>query len=428
MKKVLLISYYWPPSGGAGVQRWLKLSKYLALSQVEIHVLTVDPKKASYTSIDLSLEKDIDNNVTVHTSDSFEIINYYSKLVGKKNVPTAGFSNVNNKSILQKTVNAIRSNFFIPDPRVGWKKFAILKAKEIIDQYSIDTIITSSPPHSTQLIGMELKKLRAIKWIVDFRDPWTDIYYYNLLGHSSISKKIDKRLEKDVIEQSDLIITVSSGFKDIFLTKSKQISPDKIKIIPNGYDPDDFNISLVKKVDKQVFKVCYTGTMSSQYDPFIFFEALNRCDKTALTIILQIVGNVSDEIVTFLKTMDFEVEFISTVPHSEVSQFQKSADTLLLVIPNTSLANGITPGKLFEYIASGNQTIAIGPLKSDVNRILQQCNAGHTFERENSLNDITNHVEKLIELKINNKLPVTNQIELQSYSRKNQATQIEKLL
>ena len=428
MKKVLLISYYWPPSGGAGVQRWLKLSKYLALSQVEVHVLTVDPKKASYTSIDLSLEKDIDSSVMVHTSDSFEIINYYSKLVGKKNVPTAGFSNVNNKSIAQKAVNAIRSNFFIPDPRIGWKKFAIQKAKEIIDQYSIETIITTSPPHSTQLIGMELKKLRAIKWIVDFRDPWTDIYYYDLLGHSSISKKIDKKLEKEVIEQSDLVITVSSGFKNIFLTKSKNISPNKLKIIPNGYDPDDFNSSLVKKVDNQVFKVCYTGTMSSQYDPFIFFEALNRCEKTTLKIVLQIVGTVSDEIASFLKTMDFEVEFISTVPHSEVSQFQKNADALLLVIPNITLANGITPGKLFEYIASGNQTIAIGPLNSDVNRILQQCNAGQTFERENSLNAIKSHVEKLIQLKIDNKLPVTNQIELQSYSRKNQATQIEKLI
>ena len=144
MKKVLIISYYWPPSGGAGVQRWLKLSKYLAKSNVEVHILTVDPKKASYTSIDNSLTQDIHPKIIVHYSDSFEIINYYSKLAGKKNVPTAGFSNVNNSSVIQKAVNALRSNLFIPDPRKGWKKYAVKKAIEIIKEYSIHSIITTT--------------------------------------------------------------------------------------------------------------------------------------------------------------------------------------------------------------------------------------------------------------------------------------------
>ena len=131
MKKVLIITYYWPPSGGAGVQRWLKLSKYLALNKVEVHILSVNPKVASYTSIDESLLKDIHPDIKVHLSDSFEIINYYSKLVGKENVPTAGFSNVNNESLLQKIANTVRSNLFIPDPRVGWNNYAIKKAKSI---------------------------------------------------------------------------------------------------------------------------------------------------------------------------------------------------------------------------------------------------------------------------------------------------------
>src|SRR5690554_1537100 len=168
-KKVLIISYYWPPSGGAGVQRWLKLSKYLQEMGIEVQVLTVDEKVASYTHLDTSLVKDVHPDIKIHTTNSFEINNIYGRLVGKKNIPTAGFSNVDNSSFLQKIVNAIRSNFFIPDPRVGWKRYAVKAAKQILKDESIDTIITTSPPHSVQMIGRELKRKLNINWIVDLR-------------------------------------------------------------------------------------------------------------------------------------------------------------------------------------------------------------------------------------------------------------------
>ncbi|MFB1021456.1 MAG: glycosyl transferase family 1, partial [Vicingaceae bacterium] len=143
MKKVLIISYYWPPSGGAGVQRWVKYSKYLNSAGVDVSVITVDDKVASYSSIDESLIKDVDSNIKVYRTNSFEVINWYSSLVGKKNVPTAGFSNVNNEGWIQKLATAIRSNFFIPDPRIGWNKYAYKKAIEIIQKESITTVITT---------------------------------------------------------------------------------------------------------------------------------------------------------------------------------------------------------------------------------------------------------------------------------------------
>lgn len=425
MKKVLIITYYWPPSGGAGVQRWLKLSKYLALNKVEVHILSVNPKVASYTSIDESLLKDIHPDIKVHLSDSFEIINYYSKLVGKENVPTAGFSNVNNESLLQKIANTVRSNLFIPDPRVGWNNYAIKKAKSIIKSYNIKNVITTSPPHSTQLIGRALKKLMPINWIVDFRDPWTDIYYYKLLRHSYLSNKINKQFEKSVIEECDSIITVSYGFKNIFKSKSNQEISTKVTVIPNGYDKQDvISVSKNRPLDDE-FIICYTGTISNQYNPYELLEALEQC--TSKNIKLQLVGSVSNEIKNYLKKLKIQLEIIPTVPHNQINQYQKNADLLILLIPNVHLAEGITPGKLFEYLASGNQTLALGPQKSDVNTILNECNGGKSFDRSNK-DDITEFIEHLVLLKKSNKLPEINENVLKKYSRDQQAIQIKKLL
>jgi glycosyltransferase involved in cell wall biosynthesis len=218
-KKVLIIAYYWPPSGGAGVQRWLKMTKYLSKIGIEVHVLTVDPEKGSYLQRDESLKNDIHPAVKTHYSSSFEPINWYVKLAGKSNVPTAGYSNVDEQHWKQKLVSAIRSHLFIPDPRIGWKKYGYKKAMEIIEAEGIQNIITTSPPHSAQLIGLKLKrKLKEkVNWIVDFRDPWTDIYYYNSLQHSKLSHRKNLKLERQVIEESDRIITVGEGFKESFL-------------------------------------------------------------------------------------------------------------------------------------------------------------------------------------------------------------------
>lgn len=430
MKKLLIISYYWPPSGGAGVQRWLKLSKYLVELNIEVHVLTVDPAYASYMSIDDSLAKDIHPDVKVHTTQSFEIINHYAKLVGKNKVPTAGFSNVDNKKLSQQLITGIRSNFFIPDPRIGWKKYAVKKAIELINEYDISTIVTTSPPHSTQIIGKSIKKRTNVKWLVDFRDPWTDIYYYRLLNHSFISKNIDKKLEKAVIEECDQIITVSEGFRSLFLTKSKKVDKSKFEIIPNGFDAVDFKKvqnSLQETADK--FTVCYTGTMSAQYDPFVIFDALNQLadQATALPLKLQLVGSVAREIKEALASAKFEVEHIPTVPHSEINAYQKNSDLLLLVIPNIQLANGITPGKLFEYLATENKVLALGPTDSDVNRIINRCNSGNTFER-NQLNEIVAFIAERIQHKAQSTEPPINTLVLKEYSRAEQAKKIARLI
>lgn len=424
MKKLLLITYYWPPSGGAGVQRWLKLSKYLALQGTEVHILTVNPEKASYTTIDHSLLKDVHPKLHIHQTDSFEIINYYSKVVGKKNVPSAGFSNVNNESIVQKTVNSLRSNLFIPDPRKGWNKYAYKKAEEILTKYNIQTVITTSPPHSTQLIGLKLKERLNTNWIADLRDPWTDIYYYHLLGHSKWSKSKDKNLEKNVIERSNKILTVSKGLSEIFSSKSDQKILDKIKLIPNGFDPDDFSQPLDLSKQDNYFVIAYTGTMSNQYEPEVFFNALKKV-KTTKRIKVQFVGSIASTIISKIKELDIEVEVIPTVPHDQIVRYQRSADALLLVIPKVSNAKGILTGKLFEYLASYKPIIGIVPEESDAREIIEDCKAGICFTR-NEIEQLTARLTKLIHSDPSEINPDKTKIE--SFSRKHQAIQIQKLL
>ncbi len=382
MKRVLIIAYYWPPSGGAGVQRWLKLTKYLSRLNAEVHVLTVNPDEASYMQVDESLCNDVSDKIHVHSTTSFEPINYYAKIVGKSSVPTAGFSNVNNQSWKQKAVTFLRTNLFIPDPRKGWNKYAYPKAVELIEKYNINNVITTSPPHSTQLIGLKLKKKfnESIHWICDFRDPWTDIYYYDLLQHSSYSKKKDAGYEKQVIETCDEIITVGTLFQESFLSKTNTIDADKFTVIPNGFDPEDFQGKTKNKESDSSFNITYTGTISDHYEPQVFFVALARLIKEnpADSIVFTLVGIISEKLRTFIVSqLGTQAEFLPPISHDKAIDYMVNADVLLLV---TQGKEGTIPGKTFEYLASTNRIISIG--KGDAGIAIEDCAAGKSFERD----------------------------------------------
>ncbi len=423
MKKVLIISYYWPPSGGAGVQRWLKLSAYLAEMGVKVFVVTVSEDKASYMQWDDSLLGDIHPSVEVHKTDSFEPINYYAQLVGKKNVPTAGFSNVNNKSWKQQLVNGIRSNFFIPDPRIGWKRFATKKAVELIKEHEITTVITTSPPHSTQLIGKSLKKqFPSVKWIVDFRDPWTDIYYYELLGHSFLSKAIDAKYERKIIEGADQIITVGEKFKHSFQSKTSTDISAKTVIIPNGYDPKDFKI---KSPRNERFTISYTGTMSDYYQPEVFFRALSILIKNNPTVPIDFVfiGSVSAQIKEVATNLlGGHISFLPPVSHKKIVKYMQQSHLLLLVTQGTE---GTIPGKTFEYLAAERTIICIG--KGDAAEAIASCEAGESFERTEE-SAILDFLERCLKFYQDDSWPTPNHEEIKKRSRPFQAKQVLNLI
>jgi glycosyltransferase involved in cell wall biosynthesis len=428
-KKVLLFTYYWPPSGGAGVQRWLKFCKYLPEFNIGPQVITVDEKYASYPVIDQSFQQDISGDLHVIKTKSFEPLNFYQKLSGRKQVPFAGFANETNENWKHEVSRFIRGNFFIPDARRGWNKYALSAGKQIIEQQSIKTIITSSPPHSTQLIGLKLKEQYDINWIADLRDPWTDIYYYKKMNHTVLARNLDLGYEREVLEKADKIVVVSDFIKNLFLQKSSRIDPSKIFVIPNGYDEEDFKL-LNNDFKRDSLVVSYNGTLSNDYPIYPFIGALKEVidSSTNTSIMLQFTGSVSEEIIQQIKkTIPNHCIFNSHVSHKKSVEILQHSDISLLLIPDVANNEGILTGKLFEYLAAENPIICIGPKHGNAAAIIEKCQAGKTFEKQDT-EEITAYLTLLIkQFKDLGSLKINNQLHAQ-YSRRNLSKAMAEIL
>jgi len=380
VKKVLIITYYWPPSGGAGVQRWLKFSKYLPESGIEPVILTVDPEYASYPQRDASLLKEIPGNIKIiYTRSSGGIFNAYKKLTGKEEVPYGGFVNESEPGLLQKILRFIRGNFFLPDARRGWNHYAFKAALKAIEDYKIDIVITTSPPHSTQLTGLKLKRKKGIKWIADLRDPWTDIYYTDKMFQTLPAKRINRRLESLVLNNADRVIATCDATRDVFRSKlQKGQSPEKVITITNGFDPDDFTSH---NIIPEKFIITYLGTLAGNYNIEVLSTALANLqppDKTG--IILRFIGRADEKVLAKIsEESKVTIERIPYVDHRKAMDYLAGSAALLIVIPADRKSNEMIPGKLFEYLASRRPVIAIGPGNSDTGAILKETNAGRIF-------------------------------------------------
>ena len=394
MKKVLIITYYWPPSGGAGVQRWLKFSKYLPEYGWEPVILTVDPAYATYPAIDSSLVKEVPEGIMVFKTAATDWFRIYSK--DKAKVPAAGFA-VNADNTLKGRISRfIRGNFFIPDPRRGWNRYAIRKATEIINDLDIRHVITTSPPHSTQLIGLKLKKrFQGIRWIADLRDPWTDIYYYNQFYHMFPVIHADRKYEINVLRRADHVITVGRTLKDLFNSKLPGTS-GKIQVVTNGFDEDDFKG--LQSSAPEIFTISYIGTLSDSYPVEGFTGAIAGLLRTNIKMIVRFIGSVPASIkATLLSTFPPEIlEFINYVSHTDAIRYMLGSSALLLIIPDHRSNKSIVTGKLFEYLACNKPVICIGPTDGDAADIIRESGAGATFSYEDSPG-ITGYIKKLLE-------------------------------
>jgi glycosyltransferase involved in cell wall biosynthesis len=377
MNKVLIVTYYWPPSGGAGVQRWLKFSKYLPEFGWQPVILTVDPDYAAYPVTDYSLMDDLPASVKVYTTPAINYFAIYKK--NKSKIPSAGFANSIDNTMKGKLFRFIRGNFFLPDPRKGWNKYAVHKACELIESEDIRYIITTSPPHSTQLIGLKLKKkYPSLKWIADLRDPWTDIYYYKQFYPTLLSKSIDQRFEKCVLKNADKIITVGNSLKELFASKVNGIR-NKIEVITNGFDESDFTGAQV--INPPRFTITYVGTLSDNYPVEGLFPALKTLIDSGIVFILQFVGTVSERTRNLIKSQIPEklLVFLPYVPHNEAVKYMLESSLLILIIPLHQSSKSIITGKLFEYLASGKPILCLGPVDGDAAEIINKCKAGQTF-------------------------------------------------
>lgn len=420
MQKVLIVTYYWPPGSGAGVQRWLKFSKYLTKQGWEPLILTVDPDFAVYSAIDNSLNNEIPPNLTVYKTRARNYFRLYKK--DKSKIPSAGFAVDEEKGFVSHITRFLRGNFFIPDPRRGWNRFAFKKACEIIETQKTDRVITTSPPHSTQLIGMKLKKkYPGIRWIADLRDPWTDIYYYEKFYPTFLSKRIDSAYEKEVLKSADKIITVGNSLKELFSSKIPDIE-EKIEVIANGHDEEDFSGLTASKPD--IFTISYVGTLSGSYPINGFLKALKPFIEKGISFRLRFTGVVSAEHKELISSAagPSEIEFIPFSSHSTAVRNMLDTSALLLIIPDHQSSRSIITGKLFEYLASGKPIICLGPVDGDAAEILQETGHGKTFDYDDS----EGISEYLIFLSSNPEIP--EKVSPKIYSRENLVKKVIALL
>ena len=419
MKKVLIITYYWSPSGGPGVQRWLKFVKYLPAFGVQPVVLTVDPERAEYPVLDFSLEADIAPDLEVYRTDCRGVYEWYKKFTGSKTAPYSGFANETKPRLFQKIARFIRGNFFLPDARRGWIKYAYDEACHIIEKHGIDTVITTGPPHSTHLTGLKIKKKYGVKWIVDFRDPWTTIFYNDSLYQTRLAKRINRHLEQSALDACDKLLVVSVDRDKL------KIDSSKVAFIPNGFDMSDFENR--QYVQPEIFTVCYTGTVAESYPTDELLEAFFAV-KQKMIFKLNFVGKASENIIkNFTERLGESVEFSDFVPHSEVVNIMSSASLLLMLIPKTKNNKFIMPGKIFEYLATGKTIMVIGPTDGMAAQIAQQAMVGAAFDYDD-IEGMKNFLLLQYDNHKNKKLPAPDWDYIVQFSRERLTQQLAQII
>jgi glycosyltransferase involved in cell wall biosynthesis len=419
VKKILIITYYWPPSGGSGVQRWLKFVKYFRDFGIEPIVLTVDPDFATYPNYDYTLLDEIPNGIEIHKTKAKSPFGIYSK-VRKKEVPKVGFAGEKNVGMMEKLMRFIRGNFFIPDARIGWNGFALEKAREILQATNIDCVITTSPPHSTQLIGLALKNEFNIKWIADLRDPWTEIYYNKELFRTSFAKNKDYRLEQLCLKKADKIVVVSQDIKRHFGANRTEILA-KIRVLPNGYDDADF-LELNNDNIPESKVIRYIGNLGEQYPTLGFLNAFAQLLKEHAEWKLEFIGNCHKGVKQKVAELGLSqsVEFISYVDHKTAVQYMQSSSILLMIIPEIENNKGILTGKLFEYLASGKPILNIGPKDGDAAIILTENAVSITLD--------SNESEKMVEFILNSQDKSESITRSDKFSRRNLTKEMAELI
>ena len=424
MKKVLIITYYWPPAGGPGVQRWLKFVKYLP--EFNIQPIVYCPENPLYPTLDSSLLQEVDSKITVLKHPIKEPLRFLSLLFKSKTniLSKGGIPDSKKQSLFERFLLYIRGNFFVPDARVFWVKPSVKYLSSYISKHQIDTIITTGPPHSVHLIGMQLKVKHKLRWYADFRDPWTDISYHKNLNLTQNTQQKHLKLERQVLNTSDQIIVTSSQTKQLF----SKITQPPISVITNGFD--DENVSSINLDSK--FSLTHIGSLFDQRNPTLLWNVLSELieefPEFKANFQLVLVGNVSADIKASMDSAKLTsfLKIVGSVTHNEAIMYQRKTQVLLLIEANTTEASYIIPGKLFEYINANRPILALGPKQSDIPSILKDTQTGRYFDYENET-ALKTHILELFENYKTNSLSVASK-DIERFSRKNCTKQLAEVL
>ncbi|HNY03014.1 MAG TPA: glycosyl transferase family 1 [Bacteroidales bacterium] len=379
MKKALILTYYWPPSGGAGVQRWLKFVKYFRESGWEPVVYT--PENPEYPEHDPSLLKDVPEGIEVIRTPIHEPYGAYKRLIGQKKEEKiqAGFLSVKKKNPLVENLSVwIRGNLFIPDARCLWIGPSVRFLTRYLTEHPVHAIISTGPPHSMHRIAYGLKKRIKIPWLADFRDPWTGIDFYGQLKLTRFADKKHHRQEREVLSAADRVTVVSWHWA----MDLEKLWDREYDVVTNGFDPDDFRTTGIPV--REPFELTHVGSLNRDRNPGLLWEVLaGLCRENAQfrqDLKLRFIGKCDHSLFADLEKYglkDLTAE-IAYMPHAEVIRESAASQVLLLLLNNTPNVLGIVPGKIFEYLATRRPVLCIGPPEGDSARILRESGAGET--------------------------------------------------
>lgn len=430
-KKVLIITYYWPPSGGSGVQRWLKFVKYLPQLGWEPHVFT--PENPSFAIKDESLLKDVPAEAEIIRFPIWEPYDLFFKLLrltgSKREAKPTDLVSGKKKSAVETVANWIRGNFFIPDPRVFWVRPSFDFLNEYIADNQIHTVITTGPPHSIHLIGLRLKKKNpSLRWLADFRDPWSEWGLLDSLNVGRWARKRHKRFESDVLAAADEIITITP----FYVRRFEQLSKRRVHLLTNGFDEDDFKNIVYTRPQK--FVIRHAGIINEKCDPRPFLQAVLELSAEAkdfaVDVRIEFIGEVHPQFREFVRSSDVleaTTKFYGNMPHKQLLQLYGSSSLLLLVLTGYRDAEGYLPGKLFEYLATGLPILGVGPNNGDAASLLSETASGKMIDSFDTVGIKKELFTQFNAWKLNQLLPVKN-AGAEKYSRKTVAAKLVDLL
>ena len=428
-KHILIISYYWPPSGGSGVQRWLKFVKFLSKLGWKITVYT--PENPEFPVVDESLLRDVPEGVNVITQSIWEPYSVYKKFVGRSQKDGIGASFMSEEkgpSRAELMARWIRGNWFIPDARKFWIKPSIKFLSPLVSRGDFDMVISTGPPHSMHLIALALKEKFNIPWLADFRDPWTKIDFVDELRLTEKSSRTHAKLEKDVVQKCDHLIVVSNTMATSF---SKLKNAQHISAIPNGYDADDFDSTLAVPL-KQGFNIAHVGSLTPDRNAPALWKALAALSAEsaafAKELNIRFIGKIDFKARQELETLGLwtKVDVVDYVPHRELLNHLMENQVLLLLVNQTKNAKMILTGKIFEYLKANRPILALAPVDGDLSNLLKDTNAGWAVGFDD-VEELKKHLLRMFGEHQSGELTI-NSIKVEDYSRENLALSLSELI
>lgn len=376
-RRVLIITYYWPPSGGSGVQRWVKFAKYLPSSGWQPVVYT--PENPEMPSVDTSLYGDIPNEAEIIKTHISEIYSLYRKLTGAKKGGEVNPINNQKKTFVQRLAMALRGNLFIPDPRISWVGPSVRFLKKYLKEHPVDVIVTTGPPHSMHLIGLKLSRATGVPWVADFRDPWTKMFYFKHLQLSKWAFRKHRKLEREVLDGATRVIAVSPFVQKEF----QDMTGTPVELITNGFDPEDFEQPLERD---GYFNITHTGLFAADGNPDTLWEVLaEKCAedmefRDALRIRLS--GKTDIQIIESVRKAGLGAHLVDLGyrEHQIAVREQMNASMLILPLRKEPEYRATLPGKLFEYLAALRPVLGIGQKDGAMAAVLSETRAGEVYD------------------------------------------------